>query len=106
MSSQAHTADRRPVLRVEDPPLLTGTARFVDDLDPVDTVHARFLRSPAAHATIESLDLEAARMSAGVHAAFGAGDLSLGPLHPPMTNPLAFSPSRPLLGRRGRPVRR
>ncbi|HEY2770806.1 MAG TPA: xanthine dehydrogenase family protein molybdopterin-binding subunit [Solirubrobacteraceae bacterium] len=85
------------MLRVEDPPLLTGTAAFVDDLDPPHTVHARFLRSPAAHATIESLDLRDARSSPGVQCAFGAGDLGLAPLHPPMTNPLAFSPPRPLL---------
>jgi carbon-monoxide dehydrogenase large subunit len=85
------------MLRVEDPPLLTGAATFVDDLNPVGTVHARFLRSPAAHATIEALELETARAMPGVHGVFGAGDLGLAPLHPPVTNPLAFSPPRPLL---------
>jgi carbon-monoxide dehydrogenase large subunit len=85
------------VLRVEDRPLLTGTATFVDDLEPPGTLHARFLRSPAAHAEIVSLGLDAARHRPGVSGAFGAADVPLGPLHPPMSNPLAFSPPRPLL---------
>jgi aerobic carbon-monoxide dehydrogenase large subunit len=85
------------MLRVEDRPLLTGTARFVDDLEPEGTLHARFLRSPAAHARIVGLDLEQARGSLGVVCAFAHDDLGLPPLHPPVENPLAFSPPRPLL---------
>ena len=85
------------VLRVEDRPLLMGTAEFVDDLEPPGTLHVRFLRSPAAHAEITSLGLDAARGRRGVRGAFGAADVPLGPLHPPMSNPLAFSPPRPLL---------
>ena len=87
------------MLRVEDRPLLTGTATFVDDLRPPGTAHVRFLRSPAAHAEIVSLALEAARAKPGVYGAFGACDVDLPPLHPPMSNPLAFSPPRPLLAR-------
>ncbi len=85
------------MLRVEDGPLLTGTATFLDDLEPEGTLHARFLRSPAAHAQIASLDLERARAAEGVVGAFAHDDLGLAPLHPPVENELAFSPPRPLL---------
>jgi len=85
------------MLRVEDRPLLTGTATFLDDLEPEGTLHARFLRSPAAHAQITTLALEPARSADGVAGAFAHNDLRLGPLHPPVENPLAFSPPRPLL---------
>lgn len=87
----------QPMLRVEDRPLLTGTARFVDDLESEGALHARFLRSPAAHAQLTRVDLERARRAAGVAGAFVHHDLGLPPLHPPVDNPLAFSPPRPLL---------
>ena len=47
----------KPVLRLEDPALLRGRARFVDDL-PVKPgiLHAAILRSPHAHAEILSID--------------------------------------------------
>ena len=85
------------MLRVEDPPLLTGAATFLDDLEPEGTLHARFLRSPAAHAQISRLDLDPARRGAGVAAAVAHDDLKLPPLHPPVETPHAFSPPRPLL---------
>jgi CO/xanthine dehydrogenase Mo-binding subunit len=88
------------MLRVEDRALLTGRACFVDDLEPEGTLHVRFLRSPAAHALITALDLEPARRCHGVVAAMGNPDLDLPPLHPPVENPLAFSPPRPLLASR------
>ncbi len=87
----------RRMLRVEDRPLLTGVATFVDDLEPDGTLHVRFLRSPAAHARIIALDLEPARGCVGIVAALGGADLGLPPLHPPVENPDAFSPPRPLL---------
>ncbi|HEY7632672.1 MAG TPA: xanthine dehydrogenase family protein molybdopterin-binding subunit [Thermoleophilaceae bacterium] len=84
---------------MEDRPLLTGAAEFVDDLAFDRMLHARFFRSPLAHARIESVDLSAARSAPGVVAAFAAADLDLPPLHPPVENPDAFSPPRPLLAR-------
>jgi carbon-monoxide dehydrogenase large subunit len=87
----------RRMLRVEDRSLLTGSATFLDDLDPEGTLHARFLRSPAAHAQITALRLEQARRADGVAGAFAHDDLGLAPLHPPVGNVLAFSPPRPLL---------
>jgi aerobic carbon-monoxide dehydrogenase large subunit len=85
------------MLRVEDRPLLTGRAAFVDDLELPDMGHARFLRSPAPHAEILGLDLEPARRRRGVRAAFAASDLALAPLHATITNPDARTPARPLL---------
>ena len=47
-------------LRREDPVLLTGEARFVDDLPVTGALHVKVVRSPFAHATIRSIDAEAA----------------------------------------------
>jgi carbon-monoxide dehydrogenase large subunit len=87
----------RRMLRVEDRPLLTGHAEFVDDLTFPGVLHARFFRSPVAHATIAGIDLEAARATPGVAGAFAAADLGIGPLRPPVDNAASLTPSRPLL---------
>src|SRR3989442_14492226 len=63
------------VARLEDPTLLTGRARFVDDIDLPGTLHACFVRSPHAHARIRSIDASAARAVPGVHAVLTADDL-------------------------------
>lgn len=61
--------------RLEDEALLTGTARFLDDI-PVDGVlHACFVRSSQAHAKIKSMRLQAARDMPGVVAVFAQQDL-------------------------------
>ncbi|NYZ13412.1 molybdopterin-dependent oxidoreductase [Azospirillum sp. RWY-5-1] len=59
----------RPVPRVEDAALLTGSARYADDL-PVKpgTLHAAILRSPHAHAELLGIDTAAARTVPGVAA--------------------------------------
>jgi carbon-monoxide dehydrogenase large subunit len=64
-----------PVTRNEDPALLTGQALFVDDLVLADLWHAAFLRSPHAHARIESIDVSAAKAHDGVLAVYTAEDL-------------------------------
>jgi carbon-monoxide dehydrogenase large subunit len=87
----------RPLLRVEDRPLLTGAAVFVDDLELAGMLHARFLRSLVPHAKIASLELGPARRCKGVHGVFGAADLNLPPLQAPIENPDARTPPRPLL---------
>ena len=48
----AEEDDPRSLLRKEDGRLLTGAARFVDDLAPPGALHATILRSPHAHARI------------------------------------------------------
>ncbi len=46
-----------PLRRKEDPKLLTGEARYVDDLAVPGALHASLVRSPYAHATINSVDV-------------------------------------------------
>ncbi len=63
------------VKRVEDPALLRGTARFVDDIKLPGMAHAAFVRSPHPHALLRSIDNSAAEALAGVHAVYGFDDL-------------------------------
>jgi carbon-monoxide dehydrogenase large subunit len=42
--------------RKEDPPLITGRGRYVDDIQLPGTLHAAIVRSPHAHARIVSID--------------------------------------------------
>ncbi|MEX2251460.1 MAG: xanthine dehydrogenase family protein molybdopterin-binding subunit [Acidimicrobiia bacterium] len=55
-----------PVQRREDPALITGTARYVDDIAPSGTLHLAIVRSPFAHALVTSIDIEAALEVKGV----------------------------------------
>ena len=58
------------VPRREDPRLLTGAGRYVDDIVPPGLLHAVFVRSPHAHARVVALDPAPARAVAGVVAVF------------------------------------
>ena len=42
----------RPIKRVEDPKLITGSDPYVNDFKLAGAVHLAFVRSPHAHATI------------------------------------------------------
>ncbi len=44
------------VKRVEDPRLLAGGGRYLDDLRPLNTVYVEFVRSTYAHARILKID--------------------------------------------------
>lgn len=66
--------------RVEDDRLLRGNGRFTANLKVPGTLFAAFVRSPEAHARIQSVDLSAARSTDGVVAAFGAAELRLNDL--------------------------
>jgi aerobic carbon-monoxide dehydrogenase large subunit len=66
----------QPVLRREDPRLLRGEGRFVDDVEPAGLAHCYVVRSPHAHAAIESIDVEAARAAPGVIAVYTSADLA------------------------------
>jgi carbon-monoxide dehydrogenase large subunit len=73
----------QPLTRREDPPLLTGQGRYVDDTEPKGTLHAFVVRSPLAHARITGIDVEEAREAPGVVAVYTAHDLAaqgVGPL--------------------------
>ncbi|MHC5263721.1 xanthine dehydrogenase family protein molybdopterin-binding subunit [Streptomyces sp. UC4497] len=67
----------RSVARREDPRLLSGRGRFVDDIALPGMLHAQFVRSTVAHGEIASVDLTAVREVPGVVAAFTAEDLDL-----------------------------
>src|SRR5215469_3884971 len=67
------------VRRREDPRLVTGAGRYVDDLAPEGTLHAVFARSPLAHARLRRIDMSAAAAVPGVVAALTAADLDLPP---------------------------
>ena len=71
-----------PVRRVEDPRLLTGASRFVDDVAPAGLLHAAFARSPFAAARIGSVDAGAARRVPGVVEVWDAADLEVPGLRP------------------------
>jgi len=63
------------VKRKEDPALLVGKGRFVDDLRLPGTLHAALVRSPHAHAKIRHIDTSAAKTLPGVHLVLGFKDL-------------------------------
>jgi carbon-monoxide dehydrogenase large subunit len=91
----------QPLTRREDPPLLTGRGRYVDDAAPDGTLHAFVVRSQLAHARITSLDVDEAREAPGVVAVFTAQDLAdqgVGPL-PGAENlpPGSLNPAYPVL---------
>ena len=62
-------------LRREDAVLLTGEARFVDDLHVLGALHAKLVRSPFAHARIRSIDTSAALALPGVVAVLTGAEL-------------------------------
>lgn len=74
------------VLRSEDAPLLTGRARFVDDMTPPDCLFLKLVRSSLAHARINSIDTTAAAAMEGVVAVLTAADLAVKPQIPPVEN--------------------
>ncbi len=74
--------------RKEDPRLITGRGRYIDDISLPGQVWAAFVRSPEAHAKIVSIDTAAARDRADVVAVFTGEDMAdlTGPL------PMAWVP--------------
>jgi carbon-monoxide dehydrogenase large subunit len=78
----------QPIRRLEDDALLTGVARFIDDLDLPGALHAALVRSPHAHARVVSIDVAGARNAPGVLAVFTAADLraeGVGPIQSVVT---------------------
>jgi carbon-monoxide dehydrogenase large subunit len=64
------------VRRLEDFSLLTGGARFVDDIASAGALQAAFVRSPHPHAVIRAIDAGAARAAPGVFAVLALADLA------------------------------
>jgi carbon-monoxide dehydrogenase large subunit len=63
------------IKRSEDPRILTGTGRYVDDIKLPGMLHAAFVRSPMAHARVLSVDVTAARALPGVVAVLTGAEL-------------------------------
>ena len=63
------------VKRKEDPALLAGRGRFIDDIRLPGTLHAAFVRSAYPHAMIRGIDTAAAKAHTGVHLVLTFADL-------------------------------
>jgi carbon-monoxide dehydrogenase large subunit len=66
------------VRRLEDPTLLTGEGKYVDDLVEPGTLHVAFVRSTLAHGNVLSVDVSDTTSMPGVVAVYHAGGDDLG----------------------------
>ncbi len=88
------------VARLEDPRLLKGNGRYLDDVPMPGVLHAAFVRSQSAHARVVGIDISAAREMPGVAAIFTAEDfegVAAGPMpvlapHPALKQNFSYSP--------------
>jgi aerobic carbon-monoxide dehydrogenase large subunit len=80
-----------PVRRVEDPEVLRGAARFLDDLPAGDPLHLAVVRGTVAHGRVEVVNGSAALELPGVAAVVTAADL--GARNGPFPHPTWFPPS-------------
>jgi carbon-monoxide dehydrogenase large subunit len=64
------------VKRVEDPRLLTGKGRYVDDISPHGVLYVAFRRSEHSHALINSIDISAAKDMPGVFSVITGEDVA------------------------------
>ncbi len=64
------------VQRKEDFRFLTGQGRYTDDINRPGQLHAYFVRSPHAHATINGINKSAAEAAEGVVAVFTGADMA------------------------------
>ena len=78
----------RSVARREDPRLLTGRGRFVDDISMPGMLHAQFVRSTVAAGSVTALDVSDVVGVDGVRAVFTASDLALKPIRAELSRPL------------------
>ena len=81
--------------RKEDQALLTGQARFIDDLSPIAGIRfAAILRSPHPHARIRRIDFARARELPGVRSIITGTDVRdlIGPMPSVVKGPLAYYP--------------
>ncbi len=88
MTATAEHHVGKALRRKEDPRLITGRARYIDDISLPGTLWAAFVRSPEAHAKIVSVDASAAKARPGVRAVYTSEDVTdlTGPL------PMAWVP--------------
>ena len=69
------------VLRTEDPGLLRGENRYLDDLDVPGKLHAVFARSELAHALLDAVHVDDAAAVPGVVAVYDGATIGVAPHH-------------------------
>ncbi|MEM6421895.1 MAG: molybdopterin cofactor-binding domain-containing protein, partial [Pseudomonadota bacterium] len=69
-------ATSQSVHRVEDHRFVTGTGRYVEDIQLPGMLRAFVLRSPVGHGDIRAIDTSAAKALPGVHLVFTGADLA------------------------------
>ncbi len=79
--------------RREDPRLITGRGRYVDDMKLNGMLHVGFVRSPYGHARIRSIDVTDAAKAPGVVAVYTARDFE-GLLQGEMPVTISFVPDK------------
>ncbi len=88
----------RPIKRREDPRLITGQVKFIDDFRLPDMLFMEVVRSPYAHARILNIDASAAERMPGVVAVVtGEQAAEFAPAYPPAGGPR--QPERLVLAR-------
>jgi carbon-monoxide dehydrogenase large subunit len=92
-------ATGKPIRRVEDPRFLTGKGNYVEDVQPTQTLHLAFVRSPYAAARITRIDVDAARSAPGVVVVATGDDIPDVPDVPVIPLPFAKVPPHPPLAR-------
>jgi carbon-monoxide dehydrogenase large subunit len=86
----------RPVKRVEDPKLITGSDPYVNDMRLAGAATVAFVRSPHAHAVIRRIDAARARALPGVLAVLTGADVNpgIGVIHTPLPPEMFASMNR------------
>ena len=75
MRTETHFIGKR-LKRIEDTRLLSGKAKFLDDIQLPDMMYAVFVRSTYAHARINKISTDIAKKISGVYGIFTAKELS------------------------------
>jgi carbon-monoxide dehydrogenase large subunit len=76
MTDMSNSPIGKPLLRREDGRFLTGAGQYTDDVVLPGQTYGVFLRSPHAHARINSIDLTAALAAPGVLKIFTGADMA------------------------------
>ncbi len=88
----------QPVLRTEDPRLLTGRGRYTDDVSLPRQAYASIARSVQSHGRIAHIDTAAARAAPGVLAVYTGADFEAEGLR-------GFPHAMPVKSRDGSPIK-
>ncbi|MBK19998.1 MAG: xanthine dehydrogenase [Rhodospirillaceae bacterium] len=76
MATQKKALLGQRLQRLEDPPLISGRGRYAADINFPNQLHMRIVRSPYAHAKINSIDTAEASAVPGVVAIWTSDDIS------------------------------